>query len=101
MGCPSPRNLCVSRLSIRASLVLIFVLTPVITLGQDASTAALRGVVMDSRGALVEGATVTAVSATTGIRNSATTNREGIYFFDLMPPGDYSAVPKPRGCRRK
>ncbi|HEX6503975.1 MAG TPA: TonB-dependent receptor [Terriglobales bacterium] len=97
MGCPSPRNLCVPRLNFKASLVLIFVLTPVLTLGQDASTAALRGVVMDSRGALVEGATVTAVSATTGIRNSATTNREGIYFFDLMPPGDYSARAEAKG----
>jgi hypothetical protein len=91
MGCASLRNLWVSRLSFTAAIVLIFVLTATRAGGQDASTAALRGVVMDTRGALVGGATVTLVSASTGIRYSATTDREGRYFFDLLTPSDYSA----------
>lgn len=71
--------------------LLMFALTSLNAGAQDASTSALRGVVLDSKGATVQGATVTVVNLNTGVRYAATTNVEGVYFLDLLPPGDYSS----------
>jgi Carboxypeptidase regulatory-like domain len=96
MRCPFFRSLCVLHPAF-ATLTLILVLGPCTTRAQDASTSALRGVVLDGGGALVEGATVTIVSAGMGIRYSATTNGDGNYHFDLLPAGDYSARAEAKG----
>jgi carboxypeptidase family protein len=90
MRCPSLRILCCRRF-LFFILSVIVVLASVCTRAQDASTSALRGVVLDSKGALVEGATITVVNLSTDVRYAATTNREGGYFLDLLPPGDYSS----------
>ncbi|HKS74157.1 MAG TPA: TonB-dependent receptor [Terriglobales bacterium] len=58
---------------------------------QDASTGALRGTVKDSTQAPVPNATVGIANTATGITYAATTDAEGRYFLDLLPPGDYSA----------
>jgi hypothetical protein len=58
---------------------------------QDASTGALRGTLSDSSGGRIAGATVVLVSASTGFRYSVTTDAEGRFLLDLLPPGDYSA----------
>src|SRR5581483_4724709 len=42
-------------------------------------------------GARIRGATVALVNTGTGIRYSATTDLEGNYFFEMLPPGDYTA----------
>jgi Carboxypeptidase regulatory-like domain len=61
------------------------------TLAQDSSTSFLRGTVSDNAGANVNGASVVLVNTRTGIRYSRTTALDGGYYFDLLPPGDYSA----------
>ena len=58
---------------------------------QDASTGALRGTVFDTAGARIHGATVALVGVGNGVRYSATTNSQGDYVFEFLPPGDYSA----------
>jgi hypothetical protein len=50
---------------------------------------ALRGQVSDELGALVVGATVTLVSAE-GTQKTATTNAEGVYTLNSVPPGTYT-----------
>jgi hypothetical protein len=58
---------------------------------QDASTGALRGTVTDSSHLAVANAFVAVVNTATGRTYSASTDTEGRYFLDLLPPGDYSA----------
>jgi hypothetical protein len=73
------------------TVFLIALHTAAFVQAQDASTSAIRGVVLDARAVVVEGATVTLGNLSTGIRYAATTNAEGAYFLDLLPPGDYSS----------
>ncbi len=68
-----------------------------VALAQDASTGALRGTVTDSTHAPVPNATVAIVNPATGLTYSSTTNAEGRYFLDLLPPGDYSARAESQG----
>ena len=58
---------------------------------QDSSTGAIRGTVLDPDGGFIAGATVAIVNAATGQRYVATTDVNGQFSADLLPPGDYSA----------
>ncbi len=89
MRCPSLRILCIRRLCLIISL-LAQVFTAATARGQDASTSAIRGMVMDSAAAVLQDATVTVVNRSTGLRYVAKTNELGAYSFNLLPPGDYS-----------
>jgi len=70
-------------------IVLLLLVT--CALGQDASTGALRGTVLDSTSALINGATIAAVNLDTGIRYIATSNAQGRFALELLPPGEYMA----------
>jgi Carboxypeptidase regulatory-like domain len=70
---------------------LIFFLNPCGGFAQDASTGAIRGTVLDPDSGLVAGATVAIVNTATGQRYVATTDANGHFAADLLPPGDYSA----------
>ena len=59
------------------------------TLGQDASTGAIRGTVTDVSGGRIAGANVVFVNSATGIRYAETTGDDGRFAFELVPPGDY------------
>jgi hypothetical protein len=56
---------------------------------QAARTGALTGKVTDASGGAVADATVTATSVDNGQARSATTGRDGIYTFGLLPVGNY------------
>src|SRR5260370_8390851 len=58
--------------------------------GQTAGTGAMVGTVTDSSGAVIPGATVEAVNASTGQPRTVTTGADGSYRFALLPPGDYN-----------
>jgi outer membrane receptor protein involved in Fe transport len=58
---------------------------------QDAATGAIHGTVVDLHDLRIPGATVAVVNAATGARYSATSDAEGHFMIDLLPPGDYSA----------
>jgi hypothetical protein len=76
----------------RASLVIHFVLFA-LSLGsaQDAATGAIHGAVVDLHDLRIPAATIAVVSLATGVRYSATSDAEGRFTIDLLPPGDYSA----------
>jgi hypothetical protein len=58
---------------------------------QDAATGAIHGAVTDPSGSRIQQATVVVVNTATGARYSATSDGEGHFAIELLPPGDYSA----------
>jgi hypothetical protein len=79
-----------SRLLCCVCAVFVLMLVPV-SFGQTLS--GMTGVVTDSSGAAIPGATVTLKNATTGLKFSTTTDAIGTYRFSQIPPGQaYEAV---------
>jgi len=56
----------------------------------QAGTGGISGVVSDTTGAVVKGATVTLTSKATNQSQTATSNDDGLYSFVLLQPGSYS-----------
>ena len=76
----------------RASLVILSILFALpLSSAQDASTGAIHGTVVDLHDLRIPGASVAVVNTATGVRYSATSDAEGRFSIDLLPPGDYSA----------
>src|SRR5215470_2666607 len=59
--------------------------------GQDSSTGALRGSVLDPSGRSIAGASVALINDATGVHFEQTSDLRGRFVFDLLPPGEYSA----------
>ncbi|MGB0044278.1 MAG: carboxypeptidase regulatory-like domain-containing protein, partial [Terriglobales bacterium] len=64
---------------------------------QDASTGALRGVVLDAQGAVITNADIVAIRVETGVRYHSATDSAGRFAVDLLPPGHYSARAEAEG----
>jgi hypothetical protein len=62
-------------------------------------TGALGGRVTDQSGAVVPGASVVLQSLGTGVKQSAETNRAGLYRFPALMPGTYSVTSNHEGFR--
>jgi hypothetical protein len=77
--------------SLSYALFCCLLLLATAALAQDGSTGALRGTVADAAGSRIADATVVLVNTATGLRYSTTTDSEGRFAFELLPPGDYSA----------
>jgi hypothetical protein len=58
---------------------------------QDAATGAIHGTVVDLHELRIPGASIAVVNTATGVRYSTTSDAEGRFSIDLLPPGDYSA----------
>ncbi|MEQ1921698.1 MAG: TonB-dependent receptor [Pyrinomonadaceae bacterium] len=71
-----------------ASILFVFVLSTAIAFGQS-TTGTIEGTVKDSKGAVVPGASVTAVGQDAGFNQTATANSEGVYRFNRVPAGRY------------
>ncbi len=69
------------------SSLLYFGATP--ALSQTAGTGALTGTLTDPSGAVVPNATVTATGVDTGQVRSVTSDSDGTYKLNLLPPGNY------------
>src|SRR5260370_40806156 len=79
----------VFRLVVFQVFLLLLILAAPGAWGQDASTGALRGVVLDAQGAVITNADVVAIRVDTGIRYHAGTDSAGRFAVDLLPPGEY------------
>lgn len=62
-----------------------------ICFSQDSSTGSIRGSVVDPTGRRVVGASIALVNNSTGQHYSHTSDSEGRFAFELLPPGDYTA----------
>jgi Carboxypeptidase regulatory-like domain/TonB dependent receptor len=85
------------------NMLLRYVLAMAIALpaiwGQT-GTSRIRGVVNDSSGAVVPGASVTVTHESTGLQRSMTTNPSGQYSFDAMPLGKYTVSVSMQGFKK-
>ncbi|PYQ51157.1 MAG: hypothetical protein DMF78_13945, partial [Acidobacteria bacterium] len=80
-------------------LALVVLLATASSLRAQSATGQITGTVKDSTGAVVPGATVTAISELTGARRDATTSREGNYVFALLPVSVYTVSADLQGFR--
>ncbi|MFZ0760464.1 MAG: carboxypeptidase-like regulatory domain-containing protein, partial [Candidatus Sulfotelmatobacter sp.] len=78
----------------RASLLTVIVFSLVLavpTCAQDSATGAIHGIVLDPAGSRIAQASIVVVNSATGTRYSTSSDTEGRFALDLLPPGDYSA----------
>jgi hypothetical protein len=101
MGRRNEPFLATVRNAFRVAVFLVFLFQLVLVAsagwGQDASTGALRGVVLDAQGAAVTNADIVAIRVETGIRYHSATDSAGRFAVDLLPPGQYSARAEAEG----
>ncbi len=57
---------------------------------QDSATGSIRGVVLDAGGARIPQASIVVVNTATNARYVASSDAEGRFVLELLPPGDYS-----------
>src|SRR5271154_1020587 len=62
--------------------------------------AVLTGSVLDSTGAVVPQAAVTALNINTGVATRETSNASGVYLFPALPPGDYNITAEKAGFKK-
>lgn len=64
------------------------------------TTSRITGTVTDNNGAIVPGATVTLINPGTNSTLIATTSDNGVYAFDLIPPGTYTITVEKQGFKK-
>lgn len=83
-------------------LVLLAVCAVVLSpLANAQYRASLRGTVSDPQGAAIAGATVTLVNKDTGSTQVSTSDNNGIYNFNALPPAPYSVSVEHEGFTKK
>ena len=78
----------------RKRLILSFMMLPFLLLSAQAfaQSAGVSGTVTDASGAVLPGASVTAVNTATSIKSTTTTNSAGVYNFAALPSGTYEVT---------
>jgi hypothetical protein len=80
------------------SFAIISLISP-LAVSQTMTTADASGVVSDTSGAVVPGASVTIKSVQTGESRTETTNGQGQYKFPLLKPGDFLISASAKGLK--
>ena len=73
----------------RVFVLLVAGLSATFSLGQNANTGEIRGIVQDATGALVGGVKVIILNVQTGVSIVSATNSDGIYDVPSVPTGEY------------
>jgi hypothetical protein len=86
----------------RSFLKLLTVIACILALNAGISHAqniagSINGVVSDATGAVIPNATVTAHNLETGVATSTTTDKDGIYHIQFLPPGHYQVTVEASG----
>src|SRR5579859_4580159 len=81
-----------------AILAVLFLLVP-LAFSQTQTTGDIVGVITDTSGAVVPGATVTLKSTESGETRTATTNDQGQYRFSLLKPGEFTLAATNSGLK--
>src|SRR5438105_2384200 len=82
---------------IRGSVILLMIACSAVIAHSQLVTANLQGVVTDSSGAVIAGASITASDSETGLQRTTTTNADGFYRFNLLPRGQYEVQAQKSG----
>jgi len=64
------------------------------------ATSSIRGTVKDPQGSVVAGAAVTLSNPETNATRSATTNEDGQFSFEALPPGTYNVQVESKGFKK-
>jgi hypothetical protein len=88
------------RESARAVAVLLMCCVSVATAYAQGATGTIAGTVVDSSGAAIPGASVTATEANTGTVRSTTSNDSGIFTMPSLNPGRYSIKVELQGFKQ-
>jgi hypothetical protein len=88
----------VSRVLSRFILALSFMLLMAVAANAQ-YRAAVHGTVLDTQGAVVDGAKVTVTSQETGISQQSTTDEGGVYSVNRLAPGLYRITTEKRGFK--
>lgn len=80
-------------------LAAILAIAAPFTFSQSITTADAVGVITDSTGAVVPGATVTLKSTESGETRTITANDQGRYRFPLVKPGEYVLTAAAKGLK--
>ena len=80
-----------------ASLALAVLLA---TAGRAQDRGTIRGIVADTSGATVPGATVTARNVNTGLTQTAVTGADGVYNIPYLPVGTYTSTTEKPGFQK-
>jgi Carboxypeptidase regulatory-like domain len=86
--------------ALEAALGIALMLLGAATAAGQQATATLSGMVTDSSGAVIVGATVTLTNSKTNIAQSVQTNSDGLYLFALVPIGTYDLAAEDTGFRK-
>jgi hypothetical protein len=78
-------------------LTLLLSVCAVPTFAAQSPTATVTGIVSDPQGAVIRGATVTAVQTETNVSRTATSNGEGAFALSALPPGSYTITVEASG----
>lgn len=81
------------------TLLILFSCVTSLVLAQ-ATNGSIRGIVSDQTGAVMPGAAVTVKNVATGFERQLTTNNEGIYNADNLPPGEYEVRVESNGFQK-
>ena len=63
--------------------------------------ASIQGVVTDPAGAVISGATLTLTNLDTNLTSTATSDENGVYNFNALPPAKFSLVVEKTGFKKK
>jgi len=74
------------------SLLILLAATPIPGFAQGTVTATLSGTVLDSSGAVVPGATITAKNTATSTTRTAVSDGNGLFTIPALEPGDYTVT---------
>jgi hypothetical protein len=68
--------------------------------GAQGTDAVVTGNVLDSTGAVIPAAAITAKNINTGVQTMVTSNASGVYLFAALPPGDYNITAEKEGFKQ-
>jgi len=91
--------MCISKLSIRAMLVLSCV-TFFAAAAHAQFKASIQGTILDSKGGVVAGAKVTVTNQNTGVVRETTASDQGFYRINELPPGSYTVTVEASGFKQ-
>src|ERR1044071_5968971 len=85
-------------ISLACTLFVVIVVSATIATAQT-GTSHITGSVTDSTGAVVPGASVTAMNEATGVKSTQTTTDSGVYAFSSLPVGNYTITVEKQGFK--